>query len=85
MSYKCHSGKKKSVTFPLEDECKCFTLLTDCCPKDYAVEATTFLSAEMLGRILIFRTDDLARKTRNQRMPLGSDISKALWRHSIHN
>lgn len=79
--------KTNSAKFPLVAECKCvsFVLLADHCPEDYAIEATTFLSAEMLGRILIFRTDDLARKTRNQRTPVGSDISKAPCRQSTHH
>lgn len=79
--------KTNSAKFPLVDECKCvpFPLLADPCPKDYGLEATTFLSDEMLGRILIFRTDDLARKTRNQRTPVNSDISKAPCSHSTHH
>lgn len=43
-------------------KCVSFVLLADHCPKDYAAEATTFMSAEMLGRILFFRTDDLSKK-----------------------
>jgi len=46
--YKCHSERTNSAKFPLVDEHKCvsFALLADHCPKDYAAEATTFLSAE---------------------------------------
>lgn len=48
--------------------------------KNVQLIATTFLS-EMLDGILIFRTVVLARKTRNQRQPVGSDILKAACRH----
>lgn len=79
MLYKCHSGKSNSAQVPLVDECKCvlFAIPADPCPNDYAAEATIFLSVEILGRILIVRTDDLARKIRNQRTAVRRDTSKA--------